>query len=83
MERDRGADIGSARSEAPFKVDLPLDPRCVNESLFAIGLWLIAREMSHRARISMEPRDGRIRVSLPDADAARDFGERFAQRLVA
>lgn len=83
MKPDSGADITRARSEATFKVDLPLDTHCVNESLFAIGLWLIAREISHSARISMEPQDGRIRVSLPDADAARNFGERFAQRRVA
>ena len=83
MERDSGAEIGSVRPEAAFKVDLPLDPRCVNENLFAIALWLIAREMAHRARISMEPMDGRIRVSLPDADAARDFGARVAQPLGA
>lgn len=68
-------------AEATFPVDLPLDPATLNERLFDIGLWLMEHDLPRQARVLMEPRDGRIRVSFPDADDAKAFRERFGSRL--
>ena len=68
-------------AEGPFRVDLPLDPRSLNEQLFDIGLWLVEREIPHQARVTMEPHHERVRVSFPDAGDAKAFRKRFGARL--
>lgn len=68
-------------AEGPYRVDLPLDPGTLNERLFAIGLWLIERDIPHQARIHIEPEHERVRVSFPDASDAKAFRERFGPRL--
>lgn len=83
MDRSRIATGSRTRAEATFPVDLPLDPGTLNERLFDISVWLIEHEIPHQARVLMEPRDGRIRVSFPDADDARAFRARFGQRLLS
>ena len=70
-------------AKATFPVDLPLDPGTLNERLFDIGLWLAEHDIPHQARVLMEPRDGRIRVSFPDADDAQAFRAQFGPRLAS
>lgn len=67
--------------EGPYRVDLPLDVRTLNERLFDIGLWLVERDIPHQARVMMDPLHERVRVSFPDADDAKAFRERFGARL--
>ena len=67
--------------EGAYRVDLPLDPYTLNERLFAIGLWLVERDIPHQARVVMEPEHERVRVSFSDANDADDFRERFGGRL--
>ena len=67
--------------EGPYRVDLPLEPRTLNERLFDIGLWLIEREIPHQARVLMEPHHERIRVSFHEPDDAEAFRKRFGPRL--
>lgn len=81
MEKSTAPTAGHNRTEAPFQVDLPLDAGTLNECLFDIGLWLSEHHLPHQARVLMEPRDGRIRVSFPDADDAKAFRARFGPRL--
>jgi hypothetical protein len=81
MERSRITTVSRTGTEATFPVDLPLDPGTLNERLFDIGLWLSEHHIPHQARVLMEPRDGRIRVSFPDADDADAFRARFGPRL--
>jgi hypothetical protein len=83
MDRSSIATASRSGAETTFRVDLPLDPGTLNERLFDIGLWLIERDIPHQARVLMEPRDGRIRVSFPDAADATAFRERFGPRLDA
>jgi hypothetical protein len=83
MEKNSIATASGTGAEAAFRIDLPLDPGTLNERLFDIGVWLIERDIPHRVHIFMEPRNGRIRISFPDADVARAFGDRFGQRLDA
>jgi hypothetical protein len=68
-------------AEGQNRVDLPLDAASLNESLFDIGVWLIEREIPHRARVLMEPDHRRIRVSFTDASDAQAFRLRFESRL--
>ncbi|HEV7256257.1 MAG TPA: hypothetical protein VGN82_00625 [Bosea sp. (in: a-proteobacteria)] len=81
MERSRITTLGSTGTAATYPVDLPLDPGTLNECLFDIGLWLSEHHIPHQARVLMEPRDGRIRVSFPDAEDANAFRARFGPRL--
>lgn len=81
MDRSPIESARSAVTEATFPVDLPLDPGTLNERLFDIGLWLSEHQMPHRARVTMEPMCGRIRVSFPDAEGASAFRARFQTRL--
>ena len=67
--------------EGPYRVDLPLDPDTLNGRLFAIGLWLVERDIPHQARVMMEPEHERVRVSFSDANDADAFRERFGGRL--
>ncbi|HEY5794901.1 MAG TPA: hypothetical protein VIU82_07780 [Bosea sp. (in: a-proteobacteria)] len=83
MDRSRIETARSTGTEATFPVDLPLDPGTLNERLFDIGLWLSEHHIPHRARVMMEPMDGRIRVSFPDADDASAFRARFQVRLAS
>jgi len=71
----------SVGAEGPYRVDLPLDVRTLNERLFDVGLWLIEREIPHQARVLMEPEYERVRVSFPNANDAKAFRERFGARL--
>lgn len=64
-----------------FAIDLPLEPVTLNERLFDIGIWLSDHEISHQARILMQPERRCIRVSFPDARDAMAFRERFGTRL--
>ena len=64
-----------------LSIDLPLEPRILNEHLFDIGLWLMEREIPHQVRISMEPKHRRIRVSLSNAKDAMAFSDRFVMRV--
>jgi len=68
-------------AEGPYRVDLPLDPGTLNERLFDIGLWLVERDIPHQARILMEPKHERLRVSFRDAENADAFRKRFGSRL--
>lgn len=68
-------------AEGPYRVDLPLDPRTLNERLFDIGLWLVQRDIPHQARVLMEPEHERLRVSFPNPEDAKAFRERFGSRL--
>ena len=67
--------------EGPYRVDLPLDPRSLNERLFDIGLWLVERDIPHQARVLMEPEHEHVRVTFPDPNDAEDFRARFGARL--
>lgn len=67
--------------EGPYRVDLPLDPNTLNERLFAIGLWLVERDIPHHARVMMEPKHERVRVSFSHANDAHAFRKRFGARL--
>ncbi len=73
--------MARVRAEGLYRVDLPLDPRTLNERLFDIGLWLVERDIPHQARILMEPEHQRIRVSFPDAADAVAFRDRFGPLL--
>ena len=68
-------------AEGPYRVDLPLDPRTLNERLFDIGVWLVERDIPHQARVLMEPQHERIRVSFREPEAAKAFRERFGARM--
>jgi len=68
-------------AEGPYRVDLPLDVRTLNERHFDIGLWLVERETPHQARVLLEPEHERVRVSFLDATDAKAFRERFGARL--
>ena len=81
MDRYHRAPASRTGVDATFPVDLPLDPGTLNECLFDISVWLIEHNLPHQARVLMEPRDGRIRVSFPDAGDANAFRERFGPRL--
>lgn len=81
MDRSGITTANRTGAEATFPVDLPLDPGTLNERLFDIGLWLMEHDLPHQARVLMEPRDGRIRVSFPHADDAKAFRARFEPRL--
>lgn len=70
--------VGTAGS---FAIDLPLEPFTLNERLFDIGIWLSDHEISHQARIMMQPEHQRIRVSFPDSKDAMAFSEHFGMRL--
>ncbi len=67
--------------EGPYRVDLPLHPNTLNERLFAIGLWLIERDIPHQARVVMEPEHERVCVSFSDANDADAFHECFGATL--
>ena len=81
MQKQTVAFTTRVGAERPYQVDLALDPGNLNERLFAIGLWLIEREIPHQARVLMEPEHQRVRVSFPNAADAKAFRDRFGPRL--
>lgn len=64
-----------------FSIDLPLEPITLNERLFDIGIWLGDHEISHKARILMQPERRCMRVSFLDAKDATAFREYFVTRF--
>lgn len=70
---------GKSRLAASCDVDVQLDVASLNEQFMAIGLWLIACEIPHRARVVAHPSWRVLRVSLPDRRSARAFRRAFDQ----
>lgn len=64
---------------ASCDVDVALDVSSLNEQFMAIGLWLIACEIPHRARVVAHPSSRVLRVSFPDRHSARAFRRAFDQ----
>jgi hypothetical protein len=65
-----------------YKVDVPLDPPTLLPRLHDIGIWLMEWEIPHQARVSMQPRHDRLRISFPDERHAHAFQMKFGGVVV-